>query len=301
MNLNTGKDLESLVRRLEELLIPDGFDIGVNRRVLDDDGVQLAEFDIEIRSVAGLRSVSWLIECRDRPSQGAAPSSWIEQLVGRRELHHLDQVIAVSTTGFSEPAIRLARQANIVLRRVENVADLASDFRVVGFHLVTCLGGGGTIQVDAEGHEDFEFNLRNLFVRPMNRADPLRFADFVCEQLGPSNGVDETRQVRIVHNEAIELRIGERTITARGLHADVEVTRQVLEGTALAAKQYSQEGLVIGQEGMFAWQLQNGLFRARIQVVKLGNGTESCRVELLDALPDTWQGREVSIYGRNKT
>ncbi len=297
---NTGKDLEELVARLERLLQPDGFQVFVNRRILDDDGVQLAEFDVEIKGVSGRRSIHWLIECRDRPSAGPAPSAWIEQLVGRRELHQLDQVIAVSTTGFSIPAIKIAERAGVVLRRVTSVADLASDFKVIAFRLAIFLCGNGTFQINTDGQAGFNVNLRNLFLRRLDRTEPERFVDFISDTLDWPEGSDnESRLVYFVQNEPIEFRIGEQLILARSFCAQVVVTRRVLDGTALAAKLYSQDDQVIGQEGLFTWTMPEGGIRARIQVVSLDSGKEACRVEFLNTFPDTWQGRELLVYGKS--
>jgi Restriction endonuclease len=299
MERNTGKDLEELVARLERLLCPDGFEVVVNRRILDDDGVQLAEFDVEIKSVAGRRSVNWLIECRDRPSAGPAPSAWIEQLVGRRELHQLDQVIAVSTTGFSIPATKLAESAGIVLRRVTSVIDLASDFKVAAFRLVISLCHAATFQINADGQCNGD--LRNLFLRRLDHTEPQRFVDFVYDAVhwAPEESERETGLVYIIQNEPMEFRIGEQSMLVRSFHAQVVMTRLVLAGTALAAKLYSQDDQVIGQEGLFTWTMPEGPFRARVQVVSLDNGKEACSVEFLDALPNTWQGRELHVYGKS--
>ena len=43
-----GKQLERLVALIEKLYLPEGFEITTNEKVYDD-GVQIAEFDIEIR------------------------------------------------------------------------------------------------------------------------------------------------------------------------------------------------------------------------------------------------------------
>jgi len=68
-----GKQLEALVAFVEEALVPPGFEVKANSRVFNDEGVQIAEFDIEIRGKVGSTTIAWLIECRDRPGQGAAP------------------------------------------------------------------------------------------------------------------------------------------------------------------------------------------------------------------------------------
>lgn len=116
-----GKQLEALVAFVEETLVPPGFEVKSNNRIFNDEGVQIAEFNIEIRGRVGSTSIAWLIECRDRPGQGAAPGSWIEQLVGRRDRFGFNKVTAVSTTGFSAGAAAYARSAGIELREVQNL------------------------------------------------------------------------------------------------------------------------------------------------------------------------------------
>ena len=65
---NTGKQLEQLVKAIEKSLLPAGFEVLGNERVYSDEGVQIAEFDIEIRGKVGSTYFKWLIECRDRPA-----------------------------------------------------------------------------------------------------------------------------------------------------------------------------------------------------------------------------------------
>ena len=80
--------------------LPVGFEVKSNERVFNDGGIQIAEFDIEIRGKVGTTMIAWLIECRDRPAQGAAPGSWIEQLVGRRNRFGFNKVTAVGVSEF---------------------------------------------------------------------------------------------------------------------------------------------------------------------------------------------------------
>src|SRR5258706_7854825 len=126
---NTGKLLEGFVERIEKILIPHGFIILPNEKVYNTDGVQIAEFDIKISGKVGTTNFKWLIECRDRPTQGPAPAAWIEQLVGRRDRFNFDKVIAVSTTGFAEGASEYAKDKGIEIRTVtEADVDQISDW-----------------------------------------------------------------------------------------------------------------------------------------------------------------------------
>lgn len=117
--MTDGKQLESLVAFVEEKMLPEGFAVVTNQRIYNDDGVQIAEFDVEVRGRLGTTDLAWLIECRDRPGSGPAPGSWIEQLVGRRSRFGFNKVTAVSTTGFAEGARDFAKQRGIELRSVE--------------------------------------------------------------------------------------------------------------------------------------------------------------------------------------
>lgn len=116
-----GKSLEQLVAQIEELRLPDGFSLETNRRIFNDGGAQIAEFDIEIRGPKEASGESWLIECRNRPSSGAAPGSWIEQLAGRKQRFHFTRVTAVSTTGFAQGATEAAKDLGIELHSVEDL------------------------------------------------------------------------------------------------------------------------------------------------------------------------------------
>ena len=116
-----GKELEALAAFVEERLVPDGFKVTTNKLVYNDDGVQIAEFDVEIRGLVESTEIAWLIECRDRPGSGSAPASWIEQLVGRRLRFGFSKVIAVSTSGFAAGAAEFAASAGIELREVKAI------------------------------------------------------------------------------------------------------------------------------------------------------------------------------------
>jgi restriction endonuclease len=153
-----GKALEKLVRQIEELLLPNGFTVKGNNRIYNDNGVQIAEFDVEIRGKLGSTDIAWLIECRDRPGGGAVPGSWIEQLVGRRDRFKFNKVTAVSTTGFADAAAEYAKASGIELRTVKKVTaeDVASWLRLRHIHQlrrVTRLNASQLLISPKEPHE----------------------------------------------------------------------------------------------------------------------------------------------------
>jgi predicted RecB family endonuclease len=46
--MRDGKQLEALVAFIEKALLPEGFEVKTNERIFNGDGVQIAEFDIEM-------------------------------------------------------------------------------------------------------------------------------------------------------------------------------------------------------------------------------------------------------------
>src|SRR5262249_24064648 len=114
--------LENLVAFVEETFLAGGFKVTTNDRVFNDEGVQIAEFDVRVQGRIGTTDFDWLIECRDRPASGPAPVSWIEQLVGRRDRFRFSNVTAVSTTAFAAGAIEFAAAQGIELREVNSLS-----------------------------------------------------------------------------------------------------------------------------------------------------------------------------------
>ena len=153
-----GKQLESLVAFVEENLVPDGFSVIKNERVYNDEGIQIAEFDIEIRGKVGSTDIAWLIECRDRPASGPAPGSWIEQLVGRRTRFGFNKVTAVSTTGFATGAAEFALAQGVEIREVksldpEEFSDWLYIRHIVQHERLTNLEHARMMIDDSEGEE----------------------------------------------------------------------------------------------------------------------------------------------------
>lgn len=118
---NSGKELENFVGYIENILLPKGFTVSPREKIFDKDGNQIAELDLVISGTLSTTQFHWLIECRDRPSEGKAPISWIEQLFARRDRLNFNKVTAVSTTGFSSAAITYAQEKGIELRTIKEI------------------------------------------------------------------------------------------------------------------------------------------------------------------------------------
>ena len=166
---NTGKLLEAFVEQIEKILLPEGIAVTANERICNDEGVQIAEFDIKIEGKVGTTKLKWLIECRDRPAQGPAPGAWIEQLVGRRDRFGFNKVIAVSTTGFADTAKQYAEVAGIEIRTVtETDVDQIKDWFLTD--KITLFQRGGrldhaTLLIAEDEPEEIRESLRQTLIR----------------------------------------------------------------------------------------------------------------------------------------
>lgn len=175
--MNDGKRLEALVAFVEEKMLPKGYSVKTNRRVYNDEGVQIAEFDVEIRGKLGTTEMAWLIECRDRPGSGPAPSSWIEQLVGRRARFGFNKITAVSTTGFAEGAQDFANKEGIELRVVEALEPGSFSWLLmehVSFLESKAILERATFLVDKNTPEDMQGALRKLLEKANGGGELLR-------------------------------------------------------------------------------------------------------------------------------
>jgi hypothetical protein len=157
----SGTPLEQLVAFIESELAGPQFTVTTNERRHNSDGRPIAEFDIVVRGKIGSGKIAWLIECRDRAE--TAGVDWIQQLPTRRHDHGFDKVTAVSTSGFTNPAIECARNNNIELRTMQDVPppDLLTWLRVpsVAFSSKTTAAHGVVVHLDSSSsHLEDEAN-----------------------------------------------------------------------------------------------------------------------------------------------
>jgi hypothetical protein len=186
---NDGKQLEALVAFVENVLLPQGYEVKTNEKVYNDEGIQIAELDVEIRGKVGSTAIAWLIECRDRPAEGPAPGSWIEQLVGRRTRFAFNKVTAVSTTGFAAGAIEFALSQGIELREVKALS--ADEFDWLAIRSICSIEeriilDAADVRIDPSEPEERVAILREIFtnmpldksvLRPANGGDPLSLVE----------------------------------------------------------------------------------------------------------------------------
>jgi hypothetical protein len=116
-----GEDFEKLVTRVEAVLAPDGAEVKHNQYLPDSITGQQRQVDATIRFTAGPLPVLITIESRDRTS--TEDVTWIEQLATKRHDIGAFKTIAVSSTGFSKPAIAKAKVYGIEIRTVAEITD----------------------------------------------------------------------------------------------------------------------------------------------------------------------------------
>jgi hypothetical protein len=293
---NDGSVLESLVADLEALLLGTGFTVAGNDRVFDTEGNQLAEFDVTIEGRVGSTRFKWLIECRDRPSEGPAPASWIQQLAGRRRLFDFDKIVAVSTTGFSRGATDAARKLNVTLRTVISTTEISQQFGKIEFRMqqmrlsipsdakigfaledfpmVQSLGFVNDPEIRYKGENAF-LGLRNFIERDYVNKKDIK---------DPEN---EERRELVFHEDApMEFRVGTRIIPINQIFVPVEVEYSFHPVTVVTIKSYGESGKVIGEEITVTCETDDKIFNAvalitqkngKVVVVKRGEYDVRCK------------------------
>lgn len=109
---------EKQIARIHEFLEGANAEVTWNEKIPDpDNSNQTRQIDFTIRN-----SDSFIIgECRFR--KGVEDVTWIEELIGRKISFKADGVIAVSSSGFTEGAIRKAAAHGIILRNFFEITD----------------------------------------------------------------------------------------------------------------------------------------------------------------------------------
>lgn len=113
-----GKDIEKIVERLHKLILSPECEIKSPDRIKDKVTGQSREVDVSIRLKSGYISILIIVECRDRDIEDV---TWIEQLATKCKNIGADKLIAVSSTGFTEPAKKSAEHYGIVTQVLSKI------------------------------------------------------------------------------------------------------------------------------------------------------------------------------------
>ena len=117
------RQFEELVALVESHLAPKGAIIRSPDKIRDNTTGNLREVDASIRYKVGSIPILITIECRDRSD--TEDVTWIEQLIAKRDSINASVTVAVSSKGFSLPAITKARTNNIETRLLRDVSEQA--------------------------------------------------------------------------------------------------------------------------------------------------------------------------------
>ena len=299
--MNSGKELEQLVHEIERSLLSSDFEVTLNKTKFDDSGDQLAEFDIVISGRVGSLLVQWLIECRDRPSQGPAPGSWIEQLAARKTRFNFDRVIAVSTTGFAKGISEYAEREGVLLRSVQRLGDIASDFNIeeISYYANRVTIGPTDMSVSNPALVGIDI-LNDAKFKLSDESDYQRFPDFVLSNLDglcESNiAGDASFRFEFCCDVPVDIVVNGRQLQARGITLPLQLDVFVYEGKMLSANVYSDREEMIGRDVTYIFELPAGKFTQRLMFLNNFDGTQRVKMFPAQGLPDGFTINFCQLY-----
>jgi len=139
---------QELIALIERKLAPTGAQVTESAMVPETLSGKLREIDILIKCTVGIREVLVGIECRDHNRK--ADIQWIEQARGKFDVLPIDKRVVVSRRGFTEHAMRRAREWNIeavsldqaksvdwaaALRNPRELSIIRIRFKIIGIRL----------------------------------------------------------------------------------------------------------------------------------------------------------------------
>jgi len=113
------RQFERLVASIEETLLPEGAIVKHPDRIPDIHTGVLREVDASIQYKVGSVAVLITIECRERAKKDDV--LWIEQLAEKQRSIGAVRTIAVSASGFTDPARHKAKILRIELRTIKRI------------------------------------------------------------------------------------------------------------------------------------------------------------------------------------
>lgn len=114
------RNFEKVVAELEIAMSRQGISVQSPGRLPDKDTGSQREVDVLITVPYSPKPIIIIIECRRRES--VQDVTWIEQLAAKRASLNVDRVIAVSSSGFGEPAKMKAQMLGIETRTLKELS-----------------------------------------------------------------------------------------------------------------------------------------------------------------------------------
>lgn len=150
--MTTHREFEKLVARIEATLAPAGAVVKSPDHLPDIFTGETREVDVSVRCKVGSVELLITVECRDRVR--TEDVTWIEQLATKQKHVGAARTIAVSSTGFSAPALTAARTHGISTRTIEEITDAdirawADRLKIVEVDTRCTLGRLGLVYFDS--------------------------------------------------------------------------------------------------------------------------------------------------------
>jgi len=115
------REFELLIARIEQWLGPKGAEVKSPDKLPDRVTGELREVDASIRFRVGSAPVLVTVECRDRTK--VQDVRWIEEIASKRDSVGAARTIAVSSSGFTDPARKKAKALGIELRTTNEITE----------------------------------------------------------------------------------------------------------------------------------------------------------------------------------
>jgi len=113
------REFEELVTRIEATLSPKDAILKSPDKLIDNITQQLREVDASIKYKIGTTEILIIIECREMKK--VQDTRWIEQLVSKQRDVGAAKCIAVTSNGFTKPAIKKAKSFGIEPRHMKKI------------------------------------------------------------------------------------------------------------------------------------------------------------------------------------
>ena len=245
---NDGKKLERFVTKFHEVFSKENTKIETNKKIYRD-GICQAEIDVLITDKISSVPIQIAIECRDRKkTQG---KDWIEQIIGRKENLKYDKYIAVSSSGFTKPAISLAKQHNIILRTTSDCSDIVEDFSLSEFTFsYPIFEMSGPFRIASINKSLQNIDLSGLLLKRRVNDTYLNLNSFIIKNL--PRHID--RNSSVWQNVIIDLpgdiflKLDEKEYKVNHFRANGVYSYQPIKAKAIGIKTFNEDNECLGQQ-----------------------------------------------------